>query len=158
MTHFLTTLGACLSAIGFGLIAKWYILPKLLGIPRNTALLPIVFPHVFRYIGVWLLIGSVGPAFPAPISATAAYGEIIAALLALFTVFALRQDWPFSSILLWVFNVFGTLVLLNALIIGLLHIEHRLQPGAMFTLSVFYIPTLLASHLLIFQLLFKSHK
>ena len=78
----------------YGLIAKWYVMPVLLALPRARALMPLLLFHCFRFIGLAFLIPGVtaqplDPRFANP----AAYGDLLAALLALLCVLALRRGW-----------------------------------------------------------------
>ena len=145
-----------LGLLGFGLIARWYVVPWLDSLPRDIALLPLVLPHVFRYMGAWFLIsgvvsGTLSPAFAIP----AAYGDLITVFLALFAAVALRSKWPVAGAAVWFFNIFGALDLLNALLQGLLNLRHPGELGAAFIIPIFYVPSLLVSHFLIFRLLLK---
>jgi hypothetical protein len=46
----------------FSLVALWYIWPRLVRLDRNSALAPLLFVHVFRYVGMALLVkGMVDP-------------------------------------------------------------------------------------------------
>jgi hypothetical protein len=45
--------------LSYGLIAKWYVMPHLSNRPLNEALIPLIFPHCFRYIGMAFLIPGV---------------------------------------------------------------------------------------------------
>ena len=156
MEYIIVPFGVMFGLVGFGLIANWYLVPWLDSRPRKDALLILILFHVFRYLGAWFLISGIvsanlSPAFAVP----AAYGDLIAAFLALLATFALRNNWPFAEISLWVFSVFGTLDLVNALLQGFLHIQRPGQLGGMFMIPVFYVPALLVSHFLIFRLQLK---
>ena len=81
----------------FGLAAKWYVAPALAGLDRKTALTPFLLFHGTRYIGLAFLISGVtaeplDPRFAGP----AAYGDLLAAALALVALLALRLDWPIA--------------------------------------------------------------
>ena len=72
----------------------WYVWPSLTKLPRNSALIPLIFVHVFRYVGMTLLVtGMVDPRLPRDFLSNAAYGDLIAAALALASIFALRTNW-----------------------------------------------------------------
>jgi len=78
----------------FGLIALWYVWPRLVKLPRNSALVPLVFVQVFRYVGMVLLVPyMIDPKLPGEFRAAAAYGDLLEAALALAAVFALRGKW-----------------------------------------------------------------
>jgi len=149
-------LSIVIGLVGCGLIAKWYVLPALLLRPRAKALVPLILPHCFRYIGLaFLLPGvtaqSLDPRFANP----AAYGDLLAALLALSSLLALRRGWQKALILVWLFNFVGILVLLNAIALGLRY-THNGSLGATFFIPALAVPALLMLHVLIFILLLRA--
>jgi hypothetical protein len=148
-------LNVIMGVIGFGLIAKWYVIPVLDTYPAQKALQALVFPHMFRYIGLWFLIAGAVSADLSPFFTTpAAYGDLLTAFLALLTVAALRNQWKTTRILVWVFNLVGILDLFNALLQGGLHI-HPGQLGATFYIPSLIVPFMLVSHFLIFRYILK---
>jgi hypothetical protein len=139
----------------FGLAAKWYVAPALARLDRKTALTPFLLFHGTRYIGLAFLISGVtaeplDPRFAGP----AAYGDLLAAALALAALLALRLDWPIAIPLVWIFNIQGTLDLLNALFQGF-----RYNPighfGATYFIPAVVVPALLVTHAIVFWLLLK---
>jgi hypothetical protein len=125
-------------------------------VSRPDALSPLLLFHGFRYIGLAFLLPGVtatalDPAFANP----AAYGDLIAALLALGAVLALGVGLPGTVLLVWTFNVWGTLDLLNALYAGF-----RLTPdadlGAAFFIPAVIVPALLVTHVLVFRELLRK--
>jgi hypothetical protein len=154
---FLTS-GIALGLVCYALIAKWYLVPVLDKYPREIALPPLIFLHCFRYIGLAFLVtgvvaADIAPAFASP----AGYGDLLTALLALISVIALRNRWHVAITLVWVFNVVGTLDLLNALFQGLLHIRAG-QLGGAYLIPSLIVPALLVSHFLIFRILLGRTK
>ena len=124
MAYVIVPLSVALGVLGYSLIAAWYVVPVLNSVPRQRGLEPLILMHIFRYVGTWFLISGVAsnelsPSFAVP----AAYGDLIATVLALLAVIALRSKWPIVLTIIWVFNIFGTLDLLNALLQGFLHIQ-----------------------------------
>src|SRR5262245_46191702 len=77
-------------AFGFvtwGIVAALYLWPELRGRPYVDALRPLLLLHAFRFIGLAFLIpGVVTPDLPAAFAQPAAYGDFVAALLALFAL------------------------------------------------------------------------
>ena len=45
-----------LSLLVYALIAKWYVTPWLAEKPIHQALIPLIFPHAFRHIGLAFLV------------------------------------------------------------------------------------------------------
>jgi len=87
----------------------------------------------------------VSPSLPREFAAPAAYGDLIAAVLAVVATLALQARASWAIAMVWVFNVWGTLDLLNAVYNG--QIGVGINPGALG--AAFYIPTVLVPPLLI---------
>jgi hypothetical protein len=138
-------------------VVAWWVWPSLTKLPRNSALIPLVFVHVFRYVGMTLLVpGMIDPKLPRAFLFDAAYGDLIAATLALASIFALRSNWRGALPLVWVFNIWGFVDLLNG-VRGLLRLNvASFNLGTVWYIYTFYAPVVLASHLMIFWILFKS--
>ena len=137
----------------YSLIAKWYVMPVLRALPRARALVPLLLFHSSRFIGLAFLIPGVtaqelDPRFANP----AAYGDLLAALLALLALLALRRGWRTAVPLVWVFNVEGTLDLLNAVTQGLRYTEDGAL-GATYFIPAVVVPALLVSHVMVFMIL-----
>ncbi|MEO8717825.1 MAG: hypothetical protein ABI423_06350 [Burkholderiales bacterium] len=144
-----------LSLVAYAWIAKWYLMPTLAGLPRPKALVPLLLLHTFRFIGLAFLVPGVtaqplDPRFANP----AAYGDLLASLLAFLAIIALRQRWRAAIALVWIFNVAGTVDLLYALTQG----ARFNLPGAMgatFFIPAVIVPALLVTHVVIFILLLR---
>jgi hypothetical protein len=145
------------SCVVCAIVVAWYVWPSLTRLPRNSALTPLVFVHVFRYVGMTLLVtGMVDPRLPRAFVFSAAYGDLIAAALALASIFALRSTWRVAVPLVWVFNMWGFVDLLNGLR-GLLQLNvPSFDLGTVWYIYTFYAPVVIASHLMIFWILVKS--
>jgi hypothetical protein len=103
-----------------------------------------------------LVPGMVDPKLPRVFLSSAAYGDLIAAALALASIFALRSNWRVAIPLAWVFNTWGFVDLLNG-IRGVLQLNvPSFNLGTAWYIYTFYAPLVLASHLVIFWILFKS--
>lgn len=62
-----------------------------------------------RFIGLSFLVpGVVSPSLPPAFAAPAAYGDLVAALLAVAASIALSARLPLAMLLVWLFNVWGT--------------------------------------------------
>jgi hypothetical protein len=99
-------------SIAFGFIAWWivakrYIWPKLRLLRRVEALRPLLVLHSFRFIGLAFLVpGVVSPELPSAFAYAAAYGDIIAATLALLALIALPRGA--GIVIAWIFNLWGS--------------------------------------------------
>ena len=61
----------------------------------RRALMPQLFVHATRYIGLVFLVPTVvPPGLPDAFAKPAAYGDLVTALLAIVALLALRGDWP----------------------------------------------------------------
>jgi hypothetical protein len=145
-----------LSFIVYGLLAKWYVAPALDKWQLNDALVALVFPHALRHLGLTILVPVVvDPNFPREWSVPMAIGDVIAQLMALACLVALRSRAAWSIGLVWIFNVFGFLDLVFVMAQGIRLDVTRFQFGAFWFLSTFWLPVLIISHILIFQRLLK---
>ncbi|MBI4588892.1 MAG: hypothetical protein HY725_08620 [Candidatus Rokubacteria bacterium] len=144
-----------LSLIGYGLIAKWYVAPRLAALPLQEALIPLLFPHAFRHLGmVFLVPAVVAPTLPPAFARPAAYGDLLAAILALLAIVALRGRWPLALGLAWLFNIVGTLDLLYAFSQGI-RLQVGPQLGSAWYIPTFAVPALYVTHFMIFVMLVK---
>jgi hypothetical protein len=88
-------LSVLMSFVAFGIVTKLYVWPRLRARPREEALLPLVVPHAFRFVGLSFLVpGVVSPTLPAAFSAPAAYGDLAASAVA---IVASARRGPFRS-------------------------------------------------------------
>jgi hypothetical protein len=149
-----------MSFLAFGIITKLYIWPRLRMMRSEDALLALVVPHTTRFVGLSFLVpGVVSPSLPSAFAVPAAYGDLVAAILAVVAALALsvRASWAIAAV--WVFNVWGAADLLNAFYEG--QIGVGIGPGSLG--AAFYIPTvivpaLLVTHGLIFWLLLRARQ
>lgn len=150
-------LSVLMSFVAFGLVTMLYLRPWLQRAPRDEALTASVVPHAFRFVGLSFLVpGVVSPSLPSAFAAPAAYGDLIAAILAIVAVLALRARASWSLAMVWIFNVWGSLDLLDAIYRG--RIGVGIDPahlGAAFYIPTVIVPPLLILHGLIFWLLLR---
>ncbi len=145
------------SVLVFGIIALWYVRPYLTTLSRNSALIPLLFIHAFRYVGMTLLVtGMIDPRLPREFLSSAAYGDLLAAALALASIFALRSNWRFAIPLVWVANTWGFVDLLNAVRSVLVVNLPSFSLSTIWYIYAFFGPLVIVSHLLIFWVLIKS--
>ncbi len=107
----------------------------------------------FQYIGMAFLIhGVTTEPLDARFANPAAYGDLLAALLALLAIAGLRGNWTIATTLVWGFNLLGSLDLMNALAQGVQFVPQG-HFGAMYFIPAIIVPALLVSHGVIFLLL-----
>jgi hypothetical protein len=140
------------SFVAWGLVTAIYIWPKLRLEPRTRALQPLLLLHGFRFIGLAFLVpGVVMPELPIAFARPAAYGDLIASILALLSLALLHTRM--GIVLVWVFNFWGTTDLLYAFYQGIrLDLEPG-QQGAAYFIPTVLVPLLLITHGLVFRLL-----
>lgn len=157
-TELILPLSIILGLVIFGLIANWYLIPALDTLPRDVALTPLLLFHGFRYVGLSFLIpGVVAAEISSAFANPAAYGDFLSALLALLAAIALRLKWSFAMGVIWIFNIIGTLDLLNALFQRVRHVPTG-QLGGVYLIPAVMVPALLVSHFIIFRLLAKPEE
>lgn len=139
-----------------GLIARWYVMPALVARPRPTALTPLLLIHCFRFIGLAFLIpGVTSQPLDSRFSTPAAYGDLLAGLLAFLAILALRRAWSIAIPLAWLFNVVGAVDLLVALVQGVRYTTYGAL-GALYFIPAVVVPALLVTHLIIFVILLRG--
>lgn len=149
---FFASIAFALSA--WGIVAARYIWPRLRHLPRAEALRPLLVLHSFRFIGLAFLVpGVVSPDLPSTFAHSAAYGDIVAATLALLSLLLLPRGA--GIVIAWIFNLWGSVDLLNAFYqannAGLM----AGQLGATYFLPTLVVPLLLITHGLVFRILLQ---
>ena len=141
----------------YSLVTAWYVWPYLTKLSRNSALIPLLFVHVPRYVGMTLLVtGMIDPKLPGEFLSSAAYGDLLEAALALACIFALRSNWHVAVPLVWVTNTWGFADLLNG-VRGVLQLNvPSFNLGTIWYIYTFYAPLVIVSHLMIFWILIRS--
>ena len=150
-------LSVLMSFLAFGIVTKLYIWPRLRIMRREDALIALLTPHTFRFVGLSFLVpGVVSPSLPAAFAVPAAYGDFVAAILAVIAIVALSARPLWAIPIVWLFNLWGTADLLNAIYDG--QVSVRIGPGllgAAFYIPTLVVPPLLVTHGLIFWLLLR---
>jgi hypothetical protein len=140
------------SFIAWSIVTARYIWPELRIRPRAEALRPLLILHSFRFVGLAFLVpGVVSADLPAAFSHAAAYGDLIAATLAVLALLSLPRRAGVG--IAWIFNLWGSADLLNAfyqashagLVPG--------QLGATYFLPTFAVHLLFITHVLAFRIL-----
>jgi hypothetical protein len=142
------------SLIAWGFVASRYVWPRLRALPQSEALQPLLILHTFRFLGLAFLVpGVVSPALPVGFAHSAAYGDIIAATLALLAL--VSQPRGVGVTLAWIFNLWGFVDLLNAFYqannAGLM----PGQLGAAYFIPTILVPILLITHVIAFRILLQ---
>ena len=141
-----------LSVLVFGLLAKWLLAPWLANLSQREALFWLTLPHAFRYMGmVFLVPGVVAQPLPDYFAIPAGYGDLLTGVLSLSVLILLRIGIKGVVWLVWLFNIVGTVDLLNAL----RHVDVVQDFGAVWYIPTLFVPLLLVTHFMIFARLFR---
>jgi len=145
--------------VAYALAARWYMWPRISSLPPVVALVPLVWVHVFRFIGGSILApGSVGPGVPAEFREMIGYGDMVTAALALIALVALRA-WGSRAIwFVWVFVVVGLLDTANAVVQSLRFSVFDDPLGVNWVIVTAYVPALLVSSYLIIVELLRARR
>ena|SRR5579859_1045464 len=148
-----------LSLVAYALIAFWYVVPGLSGLPREKALMPLLWIHVFRIVGGTILApGSVDARVPMEFRVMIGYGDLATAVLALLALIALRNRFPGAIALVWLCIIVGTVDTVNAIIQSTRDRVFSYPLGLNWVIVAMYVPALLVSSLLIFLQLLRSNR
>jgi hypothetical protein len=135
----------------YALIAWWYGAPRLSSLPRETALVPLLWIHAFRIVGGTILApGSVDAAVPADFRTMIGFGDMTTALLAVVALVALRFRWRAAIALVWLCLAVGLLDTVNAIIESMRYSVFTHGLGFNWVIVTTYVPALLVSSVLIF--------
>jgi hypothetical protein len=150
----LSVAGAFLTS---SVVASIYVWPAVRAVPRFDALRLLAAFHAFRFFGMnFLVAGFVSSELSSNFASQVGWGDFIAALLALVSMAALSWRWSIAIPVVWIFNIWGTLDLLNAYYMGATQLRDPGLMAAGIYVPALYVPLLLVSHVLIFLLLLNG--
>src|SRR5262249_7806823 len=126
-----------------------YVLPRLPELRPRTVLLPILILHSFRHLGLMFLApGVTEPGIPAQFARPAAFGDLLAAVLAIAAIAAVAMEAPFARFLVWLFNIEGTVDLFDAIVLANVY-QAAGYMGAAYWIPAFWVPALLVTHYIV---------
>jgi hypothetical protein len=142
------------SFIAWGIVTTRYIWPELRVRQRAEALRLLLILHSFRFIGLAFLVpGVVSPDLPSTFARSAAYGDIVAAILALLALISLPS--AAGVVIAWIFSLWGKADLFNAFYQANHAGLTAGQLGATYFIPTFIVPLLLITHGLGFRILLQ---
>ena len=145
------------SVIAWGIVATRYLWPALRLRPRSEALRPLLILHSFRFLGMAFLVpGVVSPDLPRAFAAAAAFGDLVAAALALLSLASLQRA-P-GLLVAWIFNAWGSVDLVNAFYQANATGLSPGQLGAAYFIPTLIVPLLLITHGLAFRVLLQHQQ
>ena len=147
------TVNLLFSTLVFGLAAKLYLMPRLPDLEPASVVLPILLLHAFRHLGLMFLApGAVYPGIPREFAYPAALGDLLAAVLALVAIPAVVGGSWLARPLVGLFNVEGTLDLIDAIALATIH-DAAPHMGPAYWIPAFWVPALVVTHYVVFVLL-----
>ena len=150
-------LSIAFSFIAWGIVSARYIWPALRLRQRAEALRPLLILHSFRFIGLAFLVpGVVSHDLPSAFAVSAAYGDVIAAALALLSLLSLRSGA--GVLVAWIFNLCGAADLLNAFYQANAAGLSPGQLGTTYFIPTVAVPLLLITHGLAFRILLRHQE
>lgn len=149
------TVNLLFSTLIFAIAARLYLLPRLPDLEPRLVVLPILLLHAFRHLGLMFLApGAVFPGVPPQFAYPAAFGDLIAAVLALIAIPAVIRQSRLARPLVGLFNIEGTLDLITAIALATLN-DAAPYMGPAYWIPAFWVPALLVTHYVVFVLLGK---
>jgi hypothetical protein len=143
------------STVIFWIAARLYLLPRLHELRPQAVLLPILLLHSFRHLGLMFLEpGATYAGIPPQFAYPAAYGDLLAAVLALLSIPAVAVGHWTSRPLVWTFNLEGSLDLLTAIALATVY-DASAYMGPAYWIPAFWVPALLVTHSITFLILFR---
>ncbi len=136
------TVNLLFSTLVFGIAAKLYLIPKLLDFEPSSVVLPILLLHALRHLGLMFLApGAVFPGIPQQFTYPAAFGDLLAAVLALIAIPAVVRESRFARPLVGLFNVVGSLDLIAAISLATIY-DAAPYMGPAYWIPAFWVPAL----------------
>ena len=128
-----------------------YVVPRLARLPRESALMPLLWIHTFRMVGGTILApGAVDAAVPTEFRTMIGLGDMATAVLALLAIVALRNRWSAAIPLVWLFLAVATVDTVNAIIQSMRFSVFNHPLGFNWVIVTAYVPALLVSSVLVF--------
>jgi hypothetical protein len=148
-----------MSLLVYVLIAIWYVTPRLSRLPKELALIPLVWVHAFRFVGGTIFApGAVDPAVPADFRTMIGYGDIITAALAIIALLALHARIRGAIALVWLVLIVGTADTINAIIQSTRDSVFNYPLGLNWLIVTLYVPALIVSSALILIYLIRPRR
>jgi hypothetical protein len=146
-----------LSFVVLFFMVVWFVAPYLAAQPIRKVMLLLLAPHVAHHVGLAVLVpGVVAEHFPTDFAVIIAVGEPTMLGLMLLSMWALRSGSALAIPLLWIFTFAGFGYNIAAVIDGIIlrsDLIERLHSH--WYVSVFYVPLLAVSHVLVLLNLLK---
>lgn len=143
------------STLVFWIAARLYVLPRIDELPPRTILLPILLLHGCRHLGLMFRApGATYPGIPPAFAYPAAFGDLLAAVLALVAIPAVATGARAARALVWAFNLEGSVDLLAAIVLATVQGAPPYM-GPAYWIPAFWVPALLVTHFITFVVLMR---
>jgi hypothetical protein len=137
----------------FYLAARLYLLPLIPRFRPRQILIPILLLHSTRHLGMMFLTrGATYPGLAPEFAYPAAFGDLITAIIAFTAIPFVLRGSILAKPLVWVFNVFGTIDLLVAIVTATIY-NAPVTMGPAYWIPAFWVPLLLVTHYVTFIVL-----
>ena len=147
------TVNLLFSTVVFAIAAKLYLLPMLPRLEPRSVVIPILLLHAMRHLGLMFLAsGAVFPGLPERFAKPAAYGDLLAAILALVALCAVVRRSSRARSFVGLFNVVGTIDLISAISLATIYAAAPYM-GPAYWIPAFWVPALLVTHYITFAVL-----
>jgi hypothetical protein len=147
------TVNLVASTLVFYAGASIYVIPNLRAWGFRHVMPPILLLHSFRHLGLMFLTrGAIYPGIPHQFAYPAALGDLLAAVLAFASLMAVVGNHATGKLLVWVFNMEGTLDLIAAIVLSTLY-NAPAYMGPAYWIPAFWVPALLVTHYITFLVL-----
>jgi len=149
----LLTVNLLFSTLVFWIAARIYVLPRVKELRPQVVLLPILLLHGLRHLGLMFLApGATYPGISVEFARPAAFGDLLAAMLAVLAIPAVATGSRAARVLVLAFNLEGTVDLINAIVLANIHGVAPFM-GAAYWIPSFWVPALLVTHYVTFLVL-----
>jgi hypothetical protein len=149
------TINLLFSTLVFWIAARLYVLPRLHELSPRSILLPILLLHAMRHLGLMFLApGGTYAGIPMQFARPAAFGDLVAALLAVAAIPAVATSSRLAKHLVWIFNLEGTVDLIVAITLATTFNAARWM-GPAYWIPAFWVPALLVTHYITFLVLLR---
>lgn len=147
------TVNMLFSTLVFWIASRIYLFPRLRELEPKAVFVPILLLHSFRHLGLMFLSpGATYAGIPLQFAYPAAYGDLVAALLALAAIPPVARGMKGARFVVWIFNVEGTLDLVLAIVLAQAYGATPFM-GPAYWIPAFWVPALLVTHVITFGLL-----
>jgi hypothetical protein len=149
------TVNLLFSTFVFWVAAKIYVFPKLSELGPRAVLPPILLLHSFRHLGLMFLApGATYAGIPPQFAYPAAFGDLLAAFLALAAIPAVYGRTRTARLLVWIFNLEGTVDLIVAITLTTIYGASAYM-GPAYWIPAFWVPALLVTHYIALVVVWK---